>query len=230
LHFALQSRRLRDWTAVGIISLAIPMAVSRAGILALGVSALLMWLTWPSNRKVGSALIALGFAGVVRLAIPGLLGTLRSLFTNFFFDESVEGRTSDYPQVGRYIADSPLIGRGFGTFTPDRYLLLDNQYLGMLIETGIVGSLLFLGLLVAGFGVARGSRIGGDETTRSLGQALAAAIAAGIVTAATFDLLAFGMVSMLLFILIGCAGALWRLTERERRAARAARVSRWVTA
>jgi hypothetical protein len=229
VHYALQSRRLRDWTAVGIVSMAIPMAISRAGVLALGVSGLLMWVSWPSSRKLGSAAIGVVFAGAVRLAVPGLLGTIRSLFTNFFLDDSVAGRTSDYPRVGRYIQNSPLIGRGFGTFTPDRYLLLDNQYLGMLIETGIFGTVMFLALLLVGLGVARGSRIGGDETTRSLGQALTAAIAAGTVTAATFDLLAFGMVSMLLFLLIGCAGALWRLTQHGRSVARATSSSRWAT-
>jgi O-antigen ligase len=229
VHYALQSRRLRDWTAVGIIALGIPMSVSRAGILALGVSALCMWFTWPRSRKINSAVIAVVFTGLVRLAVPGLVGTLRSLFTNIFLDDSVEGRTSDYPRVGGYIVDSPFIGRGFGTFTPDRYLVLDNQYLGMLIETGIVGAVAFLGLLVTGICVARGSRIGGDDATRSLGQALAAAIAACMVAAVTFDLMGFGMVTMLLFLLIGCAGALWRLTERERAAARAARASRWAT-
>ncbi|MGE3619309.1 MAG: O-antigen ligase domain-containing protein, partial [Acidimicrobiia bacterium] len=148
-------------------------------------------------------------------------------FTNFFYDDSIEGRTSDYPLIGGYLRESPFIGRGFGTFTPDRYIVLDNQYLGMMIEAGAFGVLTFLALLVCGVGVARGARIGGDEQTRSLGQALAGAVAAGLVTAATFDLLAFGMVSMILFLLIGCAGALWRLTAPERAAARAVNRSRW---
>jgi O-antigen ligase len=115
-----------------------------------------------------------------------------------------------------------VFGRGFGTFLPELYTYLDNQYLGLLIEVGIIGTAAFVLLLVVGIGSARGARRGGDAETRSLGQALAGAIFAALVTVGTFDLLAFGIASGLLFLLIGCAGALWRLTAANRAAPRVA--------
>ena len=225
VHYALLHRRWWHWASVGLIAAAVPMSVSRSGMLAFGLGAFVLWASWPRQLKVRSLGIAVAFALVMRLAVPGLLGTIRSLFTNFFFDDSIKGRTSDYGQIGGLIRDHPFVGRGFGTFNPEVYFVLDNQYLGMLVETGIVGALLLIALFATGIGTAAGSRVGGDDRTRSLGQALAASIAAGAIAAGTFDLLAFGMVSMLVFLVIGCAGALWRLTDADRRRHRASQAA-----
>ncbi len=84
----------------------------------------------------------------MRFAIPGLLGTIRYLFLHMFEDDSYEGRRQDYSVVGRFIKERPLFGRGFGTFLPERYVYLDNQYLGLLIELGIVGMLAFFVILL----------------------------------------------------------------------------------
>jgi O-antigen ligase len=155
----------------------------------------------------------------MRFAIPGLLGTIRYLFLHMFEDDSYEGRRQDYSVVGQFLKERPFFGRGFGTFLPDRYVYLDNQYLGLIMETGFVGMFAFVVLLAVGIGTARGARRFADAETRSLGQALAGAILAAAVTAATFDLLAFGIASGLLFLIIGCAGALWRVSAPDRAAA-----------
>jgi O-antigen ligase len=178
-----------------------------------------MWVSWPRRLKVRSLFIAAVGTVAMRLLIPGLIGTIRSLFTNILYDPSTQGRTEDYGRVGAFIGERPYFGRGIFTFLPDRYFWLDNQYLGLLIETGIVGLIAFLGVFVVGFRTARQARIGGDHETRSLGQALAAGSLAVILSAGTFDMLAFPMVSGVAFLLIGCSGALWRLTTPEREAA-----------
>ena len=71
--------------------------------------------------------------------MPGLLGTLRSLFLHASSDPSVKGRTNDYTVVFQYVGERPWFGRGPGTFLPGRYILLDNQFLGALVATGVVG-------------------------------------------------------------------------------------------
>ncbi len=57
-------------------------------------------------------------------------------------------------------SEAPVFGRGYGTLLPDRYLLLDNQYLGSLVETGIVGLVLLVVFFAVGFGTACGARRG----------------------------------------------------------------------
>jgi O-antigen ligase len=221
VHFGLHSGRRIQWVYVALIGMAVPMSVSRSGTLALGIGALVLWLSWPIAFKVRSAAVAGAFMMAMRLVVPGLLGTIRSLFTSWFVDDSIKGRTNDYPLVGEYFTEAPFIGRGYGTFLPERYIFLDNQYLGLLIETGLVGTVLFLAVVATGYAAARGSRRFADAQTRSLGQALAAGILAGAISAGTFDLFGFGMASGFLFLLMGCAGALWRLgrADRERAAA-----------
>jgi len=59
----------------------------------------------------------------------------------------------------RYISESPLFGHGLGItgapsmrnadFLRDRYVLMDNYYLKLLVETGFVGTLLFLIILLS---------------------------------------------------------------------------------
>lgn len=221
VHYAMYARRFRTaaWLPVLLIAMAIPMAVSRSGTLALAVTFGAMWLSWPNRRRMVAVGVAVVLAGAMRFVIPGLLGTIKSLFTNLGNDDSVAGRTSDYEMVGRFLADSPFVGRGVGTLLPDRYILLDNQYLGTLIEMGIVGTVVLIGLFVVGFFCARGARRGADDETRSLGQALAGSVLAAAVTAGTFDLLGFTMVAGLTMVLVGCSGALWRLQRPVRQAA-----------
>ena len=227
LHYALHARTARRsaWIPVLLIALAIPMSVSRSGTLALAVTFAAMWVTWPPRLRLRSAVAAVVLAVAMRFAVPGLLGTIRSLFTNLGNDDSVSGRTQDYTVVGRLLSEAPVFGRGYGTLLPDRYLLLDNQYLGSLVETGIVGLVLLVVFFAVGFGTARGARRGADKETRSLSQALAGAVLAAMVAAGTFDLLGFVMVAGLTGLLIGCGGALWRLQapDRDRASGRAAK-------
>jgi polysaccharide biosynthesis protein PslJ len=217
LHYALfaKTRRKLAWLRVALIAIAIPMAISRSGTLTLAITFLAMWFSWPGRLRLRSAIITVAGALAMRTVIPGLLGTIKALFTNFWYDPSVHGRTDDYSEVGAYIANPPILGRGFMTFIPERYFVLDNQYLLFWIETGILGTAAFLLLFLGGFAVGRRARRGTDEETRSLGQALAGTCLATALVAATFDLLSFFMISGIAFLLVGCAGALWRFTREQ---------------
>ncbi len=91
------------------------------------------------------------FSGVV----PGLLGTIKSSFTNLGNDPSVEGRTDDYDIVFTYIGNRPWFGRGPGTFLPSRYIVLDNEALYTLVTIGYVGLVAVIALFVAMALIAR---------------------------------------------------------------------------
>lgn len=80
----------------------------------------------------------------------------------------------------------------------------------------MIGLLALCSLFIGGMYVARSARKWSDDpSTRSLGQALAAGIAALAVAAGTFDELGFRQTAFALFFFIGCAGALRAMTLRE---------------
>lgn len=217
LHYALHPKGNPRfaWLRVALIAIAVPLSVSRSGSLAIGITFLVLWVTWPSRLRFRSAVIAAVGAVAMRAVVPGLLGTIKSLFTNLLYDPSTQGRLNDYGTVERFFGQRPLIGRGFATFMSDRYIILDNQYLGLLIETGFIGTFAFVMLFVVSIGTARTARRGADDETRSLGQALIASAIAVLVSAGTFDLLGFSMVAGIAFLLVGCSGGLWKLTATK---------------
>jgi O-antigen ligase len=154
----------------------------------------------------------LAVAVVVYLTVPGVLGTLTRLFTGVSNDASISSRTASYDVAAHFFSASPLLGRGFGTFLP-RYWILDNGYLGMLIEGGILGLGGLIVLIVAAAAAARKvRRLAIDEFDRELAQALLASIAAGAFSLAFFDTFAFPQSAGCFFLILGMAGAMRRLT------------------
>jgi hypothetical protein len=220
LHFAIYAstrgqRYLSGLTLLCILAVT-PMTVARSGIVALAVG-LGVYALHLSNRTRLN-LIALGLigVGVYSVTIPGLLGTLRALLLIGEEDPSIAGRTEDYAKIPGFTAGFEVFGRGLGTFGPLEYFFLDNQYLASLLNGGVVGLFTLILVYVVGFCVARGVRHrSGEPNVRGLGQALAAGIAAFAVSAATFDELAFRQAAFTLFLLVGCAGALWSILYDE---------------
>ena len=131
--------RLRQWVPPVLIATAIPMTLSRSGTLAVGVVGLILAAGWGRQQRARALVLAPVFVIALQLLIPGLLGTIRSLFSNIGNDPNIQGRTEDYAVARGYVSSAPWLGRGFGTFVPSQYQLLDNQYLGMLIKAGAVG-------------------------------------------------------------------------------------------
>jgi hypothetical protein len=209
-------RRSRAWLlAAAVIAVAMPMSVSRTA--ALGVIALLIVLVPSWSRQVRRRFYAavLAYLVTIRLLVPGLLNEMVSLFTEASSDPSVQSRQVDYAYVTKFIEQRPVFGRGFGTFIPTRYDFLDNQYLLGLVETGYVGVAAFLVLIFGSIFVAGLIRSrAGDENDRSLATALMASLLVVAVTSVAFDFMGFPTVRMLLFLLVGCVGALWRLYSR----------------
>lgn len=194
--------------------LSIYLSVSRSAYLCATVGLLVLALSW-SNRQ---RLRALGFMALVSVglyvSVPGLLGAILGLFSNADSDPSVASRTGSYEVAGEFIANSPIVGRGFGTFLP-RYWILDNGYLGLLIEAGVLGLLGLLVVLASGFLATRRAGVGVPAEDHRLSRALMASILAGATCLAFFDTFAFPQTSGCVFLVLGIAGAMRRLaTER----------------
>jgi O-antigen ligase len=205
------------WLSATIILVGATMSLSRSAILGIAAAGIVLATTWSVRRIVNIGGAAMVVFAAMRVLIPGLVGTMISLFLHLTTDPSITGRTQDYSIVGGTIRDHPLVGRGFGTFIPGPNDLLDNQYLGTIVETGFIGLAALLAVFIAAFLSARGARrvCYGDRDTADLAQALAASIACAAVVYATFDALSFPMARGVSFLVIGCAGALWVQTHQR---------------
>lgn len=206
---------LRRWTPVAAIALAIPLSISRSALLSSLVALLVLGVAWTPKVRAKAAGAVVVLMGVVFVMAPGVLASLSRLFLSIGnTDTSAQSRTDSYGMAGEYIANSPLLGRGFATFLPS-YRILDNQLLGLLIEVGVIGLFAFLGMIAVGVwcGVRTRKR-STDPVAAQLGQACAAALCAGVVSMALFDGLAFPMSGCMLFLLIGVTGAGWRIARQ----------------
>lgn len=202
---------LRRAVPVAAIGMAVPVSVSRSAVIGALVGVAIMLPTWPVARR-RRAYLAMGVGMIgVYLTIPGLLGAIRGMFAGIGSDNSIASRTGSYDLALSLVGRSPVLGRGLGTFIPD-YRILDNQYLGTLIETGIVGLLVLLGLFAMAVRSCVSARADTDDPgRRGLAVALIGSICAGASSFATFDAFSFPMLATVVFVLMGCIDALWRL-------------------
>jgi len=215
-RYAPPALRNRRWLQVLLIAAVMPMTVSRTAILGLAVVCLVLFPTWPRRDRRRGYLLALAMPAAMWLVEPTLLSSFGGLFGQIGTDESTKSRTVAYSAAAPFIGQHPWFGRAVGTFFPQTYFYVDNQYLTSLIAVGIVGTAALVALFATGWLTARSARLAAaDAQTRDLAQCLAASVAVAAVCFATFDALSFSIASGLCFLLLGCAGALWRLTRES---------------
>ena len=220
LHFAFTSKTTllaaRNWTIVLLLAGATAMGVSRSGILGIVVGLTVLSLRWTWRRRLNAVALSLCFVALMKAAVPGLIGTLQNLFSDVGEDPSIQGRLKDVAEVKSLLSERPLTGRGAGSFNTEEFITLDNEYYKTFVEVGLTGIFALVLLLVVASVVthkAAGRHI--DPSDRHLGQAILASLLTCAVTMATFDGLGYPMFSGVLFMLIGAAGAFWRLSMAQ---------------
>ncbi|GAA3110393.1 O-antigen ligase family protein [Streptosporangium carneum] len=207
--------RRRRWAQVMLIAAALPMTISRTAMLGAVLVAVVVVPTWTRKERRRAYVLFGAFGVVMRLAIPGLLGTIFALFENIGNDSSTQFRLHDYSAATDYFSEHPWFGRGFGTFLPNLYRILDNQYLVTLIEMGVIGSISVVVCFGTGWVLARRARrLSDDPELRHLAQCVAASVLVGAVSLATYDSLAFPMCAGLMFVVMGFAGAVYNIANR----------------
>ena len=210
LHYAMTDSgktMLRRWYPVAAICVAVPISISRSAIVSAIVVLAFLVPTWTKSVRRRAYLALTVLSGTLYLLVPGLLGTLTGLFSGLSSDDSAKSRTGSYDLAGAFIGRAPMFGRGYSTFLPT-YRILDNQYLKILVEAGVVGLITLLALFASGVLTARTvRRLAPDPQTRQLAQALAASVASALVSFALFDAFSFPMASSLIFLLLGAIGA-----------------------
>jgi polysaccharide biosynthesis protein PslJ len=156
---------------------------------------------------------------VVQGAMPGTLGSFKGILNPSYIvkEQSQEmgtgsGRLADLgPSLREWAGGNPFVGQGFGTrvTTMDGVeggaQILDDQWLGMLLEIGAVGVLAMWWLFLRAIKrLARMSRAatGADSW---LAACLAASLTSFIVGLFTYDAFSFIQVTFLAFIVLGFA-------------------------
>jgi O-antigen ligase len=219
-RFAPAALRRRRWLQVALLGIALPMTVSRTAILGLAVVGVVLIPTWHRRDRRRAYLVTLAMVAAMWLAKPTLLSSFGGLFGHVGTDQSSKSRTGAYAAAASFIGQHPWFGRGVGTFFPQTYFYIDNQYLTSLVQTGVIGALALAALFVTGWLTARSARLAAaDARTRDLAQCLAASIAVAGICFATYDALSFSIASGLSFLLLGCTGAVWRLARASSSAA-----------
>jgi O-antigen ligase len=231
LGLALVFGSSRIWSIpTAIVTIGAISAVSRTPIIVLLTAGLV--LLWLRPRDVRRLLpLAVPLVIVVKLAVPGSIATLKNAFfpqDGLVQEQAVYHREADpllaggrVRQLGPMLNEAsrkPLLGEGFATRqtgfnNPLRNApILDNQWLGLLLEIGIVGlvgwAALFLGS-ARRLAAASRRRAGPDGW---LPAAFAASIIGFGVAMFTFDGFAFIQATFVFWILISLSAS-FLLTE-----------------
>ena len=226
-------RERRYWFAAAILVFGALSTVSRTAVVMLGVIAITLLILRPIQiRRLWPfalpALVALHFA------LPGTIGSLRgSLFPKGGLvaqqaNANVgSGRIATLgPALHNEWKPNPILGEGFATrvTTKDAVVpvpngpILDDQWLGILLETGVLGTASLLWVF-ARFIRRTGKEAKADLTDRGwLLCALCSSIAAFAVGMFFYDAFSFIQVTFLFFIMMGMAGGLMSSDSLPRRA------------
>ena len=203
------------WIPVALISLSALIGVSRSAIIGFAVAALTMLPVLP--RRVRGVVIIGGIvlAAAAVVAIPGLLTTTLNLFAGASNDPSTQSRTGGLARAPEFIAASPVVGAGFGTFLP-RYYIFDNEWVLLTIELGVLGVLAFAGVFLSAIwsGITARRR-STDPEIRLLGYALAASAVNIAVLFAFFDGLSFPQSGGMFFLIAGLCGAIRAISAAD---------------
>jgi hypothetical protein len=199
-------RRVAYGIATGVI-LAGAVSTQRKTAAVAPVAALIVLFLYRPRPMLRLAPLGIGLVLFIQFLSPGSLASIRGQLEPDRLETqgTTQDRSADYDAVSPDVLSDLALGRGFGTYDAHKYRLLDNQYLQMLIGTGVLGLCIFLALMLVTINVAHPAIRTGDPARA--GPALGAAAGAGsfLVAAALFDTMAYPSATYVLFLIAGLA-------------------------
>lgn len=217
VYLGFRTRSRLWWGALGLITLAALATVARTAVMMLMVESVMLVCLKPAIlRRIWWAIPP--FLVVVNLAVPATLGTLKASFfpkggliaqqsTNPGGDAS--NRVSDLGPGLHESTRTPFFGQGWGTRVPQRLdptktrRILDDQWLGVLLEAGWVGVLAWLWFFARNVRLLSGAALR-DATPRGwLYAGLASSILGFAVGMYTYDAFGFPQATLLMFVMVG---------------------------
>jgi O-antigen ligase len=230
-------RRTGKFLWMGIACLLVMGALatgSRTAVIMLVVS-LIMFLRYKRKATLKLLPYLLPLLVVVQIAMPGTLGTFKSTIfpsSGSVLEQEAEGDgtgTGRLEHIGpglRTWGEKPFFGQGYGTrmtspqdvqasgvYNGER--TLDNQWLGSLLEVGLLGVLCLIWLFVRALRRLKYRAKRDDSDYGWLLTALATGIAAYSFGMFTYDAFSFIQVTLVLFIYLGLAAAALRLAPEQ---------------
>jgi O-antigen ligase len=199
-----------------VLILAGGVATLRKTALVAPVAALLVLLAYRPRSMARLLPLGIVFVVGIHFLAPGALGGIRKEFEGRS-QASTQGRTSDYAAVTPDVLAYPVLGRGFGTYDPKNDLIatapyhhrtLDNQYLMLLIEIGIVGLLVYVAVALVGWIALHPSARSSDPARAGPALGAIGALMAYLVSNFLFDTLAFPQAPYMFFFVLALA-AVW---------------------
>jgi hypothetical protein len=174
-----RGHRMRRWLAptIGFLLLVEAATLSRSGLLGLGVGALILAVPYRRYLRTPQLLVPIGLAVAI---LAGIVLSRRSYFTTILKSrvQTSGGSENAHFQVYSFIPHvlhtDPLFGLGLNTFSVYYEFVTGktnwgphSYYVALIVETGLVGTVLFAAFLFWVF-----CRL---HAARALGRALAAA-------------------------------------------------------
>jgi hypothetical protein len=220
IYLARSTGRRRWWLAGSLVMFGSLAALSRTAIVMLSVMLFVYLRQRPRETK---RLLKLGIVPLLlalHLAVPGAIGTLADSFHpkgGLAKEQEVHPGTSAGGRIVKAIPTlhqwerQPLLGYGYGSRVIEgpklNAIVLDDEWLDVLFETGAIGAVAWVGLLVA-FGLRMSRRARSDPSPRGwLFTGVTASVAAYGFSMATYDAMSFIQVTLVLFILFGVGSA-----------------------
>ncbi len=207
-RFGRHPKRLYVISAV-LVGAVLAVSLSRSAIIGALLALFVAALAW-TRKALAAVIIGVAFAGMITYAVvPDVIDTSLALFTGISTDSSALSRVNGIRVALFFWEQSPIIGRGMGTFLP-QYQILDNQLLNLLVTNGVVGVAAFAFLFGAAIFCAlqTRTRIANpfDEFSQ-ITQGFIAAAAGGTLLMAFFDAFSFPKAAGMLFLVFGLCGA-----------------------
>jgi hypothetical protein len=210
IEAATRRRRLLYIAAVGLL-LAAGVATSRKTSLVAPAAAILLLAVYRPRTVVRSLLgLALVLGVLVHATSPGALGSVLEQLEPGHVNTvaTTTDRVARYDAVMPDIMSHLLLGRGYGSYDPHKYRILDNEYLGVVIAVGLLGLVGYAAILLAMMLLAHRTIRGPDPRRASLALASLASVGVILVVSALFDVFSFPHVPYLLFFIGGMIVAL----------------------
>lgn len=150
-------------------------------------------------------LLPLGIALLVaiKVLVPGAAPGILFQFSSNTGTATTHDRQIDYAAVLPDVLHHPALGRGFGTFDPYVYRFLDNQYLMLLVETGLIGLAAYLLVIAVSLRTAHRAIRARDRLRSAPALAALAAITSYAVANQLYDAFSFPQGAYAFFFLAG---------------------------
>jgi hypothetical protein len=168
------------------------------------------------RRRELLRLAPLGFAAlaVIHVLSPGALGSvLFQLKPSRLGVSTVSDRASDYDAVRPDLWSHLVFGRGYGSYDHNNYRILDSEMLNRVVDTGIVGTLALVLMVVCIVVAARGVINSRHPVTAPIALMVAASAVSFLVLTFLFDVSSFPHVPYLLMVMVGLLAVV--LTDEE---------------